>query len=73
MSVLSVLISALRGGRRHSGSEKEVSLASALTSGLYEVSQAMSAPAEDVQRSLDAQYGEGVVRLAGVLTPLDLG
>ena len=53
MSVLSVLLSALRGGRRHSGSEKEVSLASALTSGLYEVSQAMSAPAEDVQRSLD--------------------
>jgi GAF domain-containing protein len=53
MSVLSVLFSALRGGRRHSGSEREVSLASALTSGLYEVSQAMSAPAGDVQRSLD--------------------
>lgn len=53
MSVLSVLVSALRGGRSHPGSAKEVSLAAALTSGLYEVSQAMSAPAGDVQHSLD--------------------
>ena len=53
MSVLSVLMEALRGGRRHPGSTKEVSLAAALTSGLYEVSQAMSAPAGDVQHSLD--------------------
>jgi len=53
MSVLSVLVSALRGGRRHPGSAKEVSLAAALTSGLYEVSQAMSSPAGDVQHSLD--------------------
>lgn len=53
MSVLSVLAAALRGGRRPIGSAKEVSLAAALTSGLYEVSQAMSAPAGDVQHSLD--------------------
>jgi len=53
MSVLSVLVSALRGGRTHPGSAKEVSLAAALTSGLYEVSQAMSSPAGDVQHSLD--------------------
>ncbi|GAB4227752.1 MAG: hypothetical protein OHK0028_00800 [Deltaproteobacteria bacterium] len=53
MSVLSFLISALRGGRAHPGSAKEVSLAAALTSGLYEVSQAMSAPGGDLQRSLD--------------------
>jgi GAF domain-containing protein len=53
MSVLSVLGAALRGGKRPPGSSKEVSLAAALTSGLYEVSQAMSAPAGDVQHSLD--------------------
>ncbi len=53
MSVLSVLAAALRGGRRPPGSAKEVSLAAALTSGLYEVSQAMSAPGGDVQHSLD--------------------
>jgi GAF domain-containing protein len=53
MSVLSVLAAALRGGKRPPGSAKEVSLAAALTSGLYEVSQAMSAPAGDVQHSLD--------------------
>lgn len=53
MSVLSVLAAALRGGRRPPGSVKEVSLAAALTSGLYEVSQAMSAPGGDLQHSLD--------------------
>jgi GAF domain-containing protein len=53
MSVLSVLLTALLGGKSHPGDEKEVSLAAALTSGLYEVSQAMSAPATDVQHSLD--------------------
>jgi len=53
MSVLSVLAAALRGGKRHPGNAKEVSLAAALTAGLYEVSQAMSAPAGDVQHSLD--------------------
>jgi GAF domain-containing protein len=53
MSVLSFLFTALRGGRTHPGSAKEVSLAAALTSGLYEVSQAMSAPGGDLQRSLD--------------------
>ena len=53
MGVLSVLVSALRGGNRHPGSAKDVSLAAALTSGLYEVSQAMSSPGGDVQHSLD--------------------
>lgn len=53
MSVLSFLFTALRGGRTDKGSAKEVSLAAALTSGLYEVSQAMSAPGGDLQRSLD--------------------
>jgi GAF domain-containing protein len=53
MSVLSILSAALRGGRRPSEGSKEVSLAAALTSGLYEVSQAMSSPAGDVQHSLD--------------------
>ena len=53
MSVLSVLAAALRGGRRPTGSAKDVSLAAALTSGLYEVSRAMSTPALDVQHSLD--------------------
>ena len=53
MSVWSVLAAALRGGSRPPGRAKEVSLAAALTSGLYEVSQAMSAPGGDVQHSLD--------------------
>ena len=53
MSVFSVLLEALRGGRKPDGDSREVSLAAAITSGLYEVSQAMSAPAGDVQRSLD--------------------
>ena len=53
MSVFSVLLEALRGGRKPDGNSRDVSLAAAITSGLYEVSQAMSAPAGDVQRSLD--------------------
>jgi len=53
MSVFSVLLEALRGGRKPDGDSRDVSLAAAITSGLYEVSQAMSAPAGDVQRSLD--------------------
>ena len=53
MSILSILLEALRG-ERHSGEEtKSVSFAAALTSGLYEISQALSRPAEDVQRSFD--------------------
>ena len=53
MSVFEFLFEALRGGRKSPGSTRDVSLAAALTSGLYEVSQAMSAPAGDLQRSLD--------------------
>ena len=53
MSVFEFLFEALRGGRKHHVSTREVSLAAVLTSGLYEVSQAMSAPAGDLQRSLD--------------------
>lgn len=53
MTVISVLYEALRGKKPHHGSPREVSLAAALTAGLYEVSQAMSTPAGDVQRSLD--------------------
>jgi GAF domain-containing protein len=53
MTVLSVLFEALRGKRHTTLPPREISLAGALTAGLYEVSQAMSAPAGDVQRSLD--------------------
>jgi GAF domain-containing protein len=53
MSVFEFLFEALRGGRKSRGSAREVSLAAAITAGLYEVSQAMSAPAGDLQRSLD--------------------
>ena len=52
MTVLSILYEAIRGKRQH-GSARETSLAGALTSGLYEVSQAMSTPAGDLQHSLD--------------------
>lgn len=53
MSILKVLFEALSGGRRSRGEERDVSFAAALTSGLYEISQALSRPAEDVQRSFD--------------------
>jgi GAF domain-containing protein len=52
MTVLSVLYEALRG-RKARWFERELSLAGAITSGLYEVSEAMGTPGEDVQRSLD--------------------
>lgn len=53
MSVFEILVEALRGGRKSAGSTREVSLAGVLTSGLYEVSQAIGDPAGDLQRSLD--------------------
>jgi len=53
MTVLSVLYEALRGKKQAIIPPREVSLAGALTAGLYEVSQAMSTPAGDVQHSLD--------------------
>jgi GAF domain-containing protein len=53
MTVFEILFEALRGGRKPRGSSREVSLAAAITAGLYEVSQAMSTPAGDLQRSLD--------------------
>ncbi len=52
MTVLGILYEAIRGRKPH-GSARETSLAGALTSGLYEVSQAMSTPAGDLQHSLD--------------------
>ncbi|MBI5343090.1 MAG: GAF domain-containing protein [Deltaproteobacteria bacterium] len=53
MTVLSVLYEALRGKKRPVSAPRDLSLAGALTAGLYEVSQAMATPAGDVQRSLD--------------------
>jgi GAF domain-containing protein len=53
MTVLSMLYEALRGKKRTTAPPREISLAGALTSGLYEVSQAMSSPGGDVQRSFD--------------------
>ncbi len=52
MTVLSILYEAIRG-KKPQGSARETSLAAALTAGLYEVSQAMSTPAGDLQHSLD--------------------
>ncbi len=52
MTVLSILYEAIRG-KKPEGSARETSLAAALTAGLYEVSQAMSTPAGDLQHSLD--------------------
>ncbi len=53
MTVLSVLYEALRGKKRPDSAPRELSLAGALTAGLYEVSKAMATPAGEVQRSLD--------------------
>lgn len=52
MTVLSLLLEALRGGRGAKEVFRDVSLGAAITAGLYEVSQAMGSPG-DVQRSLD--------------------
>jgi len=52
MTVLSILREAIFG-KKVPDVTREVSLAGALTSGLYEVSQAMSTTAGDVQSSLD--------------------
>jgi len=52
MTVLSILYEAI-WGKKPQGSARETSLAATLTSGLYEVSQAMSTPAGDLQHSLD--------------------
>ena len=52
MTILSILYEAIRG-KKPEGSARETSLAAALTAGLYEVSQAMSTPAGDLQHSLD--------------------
>jgi sigma-B regulation protein RsbU (phosphoserine phosphatase) len=53
MSVLSILRAALFGAPPHPEDPKEVALAAALTSGLFEVSEAMSTRVGDVQKSLD--------------------
>ncbi len=52
MNVLSILYEALLG-RKDPLPPRDVSLAGALTAGLFEVSQAMAAPGGDVQHSLD--------------------
>ncbi len=68
MTVLSILYEALRG-KKPSASAKETSLAGALTAGLYEVSQAMSTPAGEVQRSLDliASASASILRVERVV------
>lgn len=53
MSVLSILRQALFGHPQRPEDPKELALAAALTSGLFEVSEAMSTRVGDVQRSLD--------------------
>jgi GAF domain-containing protein len=53
MTVFSVLRAALFGKPPRAEDPKEVALAAALTSGLFEVSEAMSTRVGDVQRSLD--------------------
>ncbi|MCL2103024.1 MAG: GAF domain-containing protein [Syntrophorhabdaceae bacterium] len=53
MSVISILLEALRGERRSGEETKGASFAAALTSGLYEISQALGRPKEDVQLSFD--------------------
>jgi GAF domain-containing protein len=53
MTVLSILYEALFGRKQPQVAPRELSLAGALTAGLYEVSQAMATPEGDVQRSLD--------------------
>jgi sigma-B regulation protein RsbU (phosphoserine phosphatase) len=53
MSVVSILRQALFGKPPHAEDPKEVALAAALTSGLFEVSEAMSTRVDEVQRSLD--------------------
>lgn len=53
MSVWSVLREALFGRPQHDEDPKGMALAAALTSGLFEVSEAMSTRVDDVQRSLD--------------------
>ncbi len=52
MTIYSILYEAILG-RKPQGSARETSLAATLTAGLYEVSQAMSTPAGDLQHSLD--------------------
>ena len=52
MTIFSILYEAIRG-KKPEGSARETSLAAVLTAGLYEVSQAMSTPAGDLQHSLD--------------------
>jgi GAF domain-containing protein len=53
MTVFSILLEALFGKPIRPEDPKEVALAAALTSGLFEVSEAMSTRVGDVQRSLD--------------------
>ncbi|HZD55016.1 MAG TPA: GAF domain-containing protein [Candidatus Aquicultoraceae bacterium] len=68
MTVLSVLYESLFG-KRLPDSVREMSLAGALTSGLYEVSQAMSTKAGDMQKSLDmiASAASSILRMERIV------
>src|SRR3989337_404205 len=68
MTVLSLLSEAIFG-KKLPDSTPEVSLAGALTSGFYEVSQAMNTTAGDVQNSLDliASAATSILRMARVV------
>ncbi len=68
MTVLSILREAIFG-KKVPDLTRDVSLAGALTSGLYEVSQAMSTTAGDVQSSLDliASAGTSILRMERVV------
>jgi sigma-B regulation protein RsbU (phosphoserine phosphatase) len=68
MTVLSILYEVLFG-KKPAASVREVSLAGALTSGLYEVSQAMSTTAGDMQSSLDmiASAAASILRMERVV------
>jgi GAF domain-containing protein len=68
MTVLSLLYEAIFG-KKLPESTREVSLAGALTSGFYEVSQAMNTTAGDVQNSLDliASAATSILRMERVV------
>ena len=68
MTVLSLLYEAIFG-KKLPGSTREVSLAGALTSGFYEVSQAMNTTAGDLQTSLDliASAATSILRMERVV------
>lgn len=69
MTVLSILREALFGKKVPADPTRDTSLAGALTSGLYEVSQAMNTTAGDLQHSLDliASASTSILRVERVV------